>query len=129
MLIVNMTQHPATPEQVEAGVIDLTGEQRDALLDALTFDEMPDQDEIKSRAAFLAELACFADIDEYGEAVPQAAMIGGAPYLMSALEASLKARAVQPLYAFTRRVSTETAGPNGEVVKTNVFRHEGFVRA
>lgn len=26
-------------------------------------------------------------------------------------------------------LSTETACPNGEVVKTNVFRHEGFVRA
>lgn len=129
MLIVNLTQHPATPEQIAAGVTDLAGEQREALLAALTFDEMPDSAEIHSRAELLAELACHADIDEYGDAIPQAAMIGGAPYLMGALEASLKARAVQPLYAFTRRVSTETAGPSGEVVKTNVFRHEGFVPA
>jgi len=54
-------------------------------------------------------------------------MIGGAPYLMSALEAALEAVDLQPVYAFTRREVVERAQPDGSVAKTAVFRFAGWV--
>lgn len=54
-------------------------------------------------------------------------MIGGAPYLMSALESTLKEKGVQPLYAFSERVSVEKTTETGEVIKTSTFQHKGWV--
>ena len=55
-------------------------------------------------------------------------MIGGAPYLMSALERALKQRGVKPLYAFSLRVSEDVLDEStGEVKKTLVFKHLGFL--
>ena len=54
-------------------------------------------------------------------------MIGGAPYLMSALENALMAVGIKPLYSFSERVSMEETIADGTVRKTNVFRHVGFV--
>lgn len=34
---------------------------------------------------------------------------------------------VKPLYSFTERASVESTNEAGEVVKTNVFKHVGFV--
>ncbi len=41
-MIINLTQHAATAEQVAVGVVDLPAEQREALIDALTFESIPD---------------------------------------------------------------------------------------
>lgn len=116
MKIVNLTQHQGAPEQ---GVIDLTGEKKTRLVELLNFVEMPNSLEILQRAEALAQLA----VEEGGEA----AMIGGAPFLMSALEKALKEQGVKPLYAFSRRESVEKKLPNGSVEKVAVFRHRGFV--
>jgi hypothetical protein len=115
MAIVNLTQHAPTPEQVEAGV----GPVIDAALPLLNFQRIPRADELQGRAEALATLA-------EGE---EAAMIGGAPYLMGPLEVALKAVGVKPLYAFTMRQSVEEAQPDGTVKKTQVFKHTGFVEA
>lgn len=130
-MIVNLTQHKATPEQVAQGVVDLPDEVRQALVAALTFDDLPTLAEIEDAADVVAELACQNGIggDDGDSPWPKAAMIGGAPFLMAPLEVALKSRGIKPVYAFSRRESAETTKPDGSVVKTNVFRHVGFVAA
>lgn len=118
--IINLTQHQATPEQVAQGVIDLEPADRDQLRALLTFEEIPSKEEIEQRAAAIAALA-HLDAD--------AAMIGGAPYLMPALSAALKNSLVRPVYAFSKRESMDMAQPDGSVRKVAVFKHIGFVEA
>jgi hypothetical protein len=129
-MILNLTQHAATPEQREAGVIDLPAGQRADLVEALTFVSLPSAVEISERAAFITELACANGLgcDDSDDPHPTAAMIGGAGYLMPALERALTGYGIQPVHAFSQRVSVEAAQPDGTVVKTNVFRHVGWVR-
>jgi hypothetical protein len=118
-MIINLTQHPGTPEQ---GVTDLTGEARERLIELLTFDAIPSRVDILTRAYGIATLGAvmpFAD----------AAMIGGAPYLMAPLEAALRLWGIRPLYAFSLRESVEETMPDGTVKKTAIFRHKGFVEA
>ena len=120
MQIANLTQHPATAEQRAAGVADLPAPDRQRLADLLNFPRPPSHAEIRSRAAGLAALA--------KESGASAAMIGGAPYLMGALERALAGVTITPLYAFTQRESEEQTQPDGSVKKVAVFRHLGFVQ-
>ena len=113
-VIVNLTPHPANAEQEAAGVFDLGGEEVYTLKALLTFDSLPTPEEIEQRADQIAALAVGT-----GASI---ALIGGAPYLMSALERALKASGIRPVYAFTERISTEE-----DEVKTSTFRHAGFV--
>src|SRR5699024_11202078 len=98
MKIINLTQHPATPAQIAARV----EEPRDkkAVQALLTFGELPARSEIDSRAARLATIAA-----EHGA---HNAMIGGAPYLMGALERALAKEGIMPVFAFSKRESVET---------------------
>ena len=126
-MIINLTQHPASVDQIAAGVVDAPD--RDRLAALLTFDALPSAAEIQQRANALASLmvgACPSTVYDSGVV---SAMIGGAPYLMAPLEASLRAIGVTPLYAFSARESIETAHPDGTVKKTAVFKHAGFVAA
>lgn len=123
-MIVNLTQHSATAEQVAAGVIDLPDEAREALIARLTLNELPTRAEIDARCADIATLASLAF-----EQHPAQAMIGGAPWMMAALEAALVNQGIEPMYAFSVRESVEQAQPDGSVKKMNVFRHAGFVPA
>jgi len=124
-VIINLTQHPATPEQVTAGVVEPANKQE--VKDLLTFDKLPTRSEIVSRASQLAHIAVDAHFME-PDGEPMEALIGGAPYLMAPLERELRTRGITPLYAFSRRESVETTDPNGAVVKKSVFKHVGFVR-
>lgn len=117
--ILNLTQHNATAEQKAAGVYDMPADKIGALRMALTFNTLPSQAEIAERAEIIANLAH----TEMGDS----AMIGGAPYLMASLETALKAKGFRVLYSFTARESVETTDENGNVVKTAVFRHVGFI--
>lgn len=114
--ILNLTQHDATLEQMEAGVIEPASKAEIKTL--LTFNEIPTIEDMKQRAERIASLS-----QGYTYA-----MIGGAPYFMSTIEHALKCRGITPLYAFSQRVSVETSNPNGSVTKTFVFKHEGFVQ-
>ncbi|MGQ9671485.1 MAG: hypothetical protein ACUVWY_15215 [Desulfosoma sp.] len=131
MLIINLTQHAATPEQVAAGVVDLQGEELAVLKKALTFESLPSEEKILRRAEFIAELAVQNGLGpDYGDdPIPDAAMIGGAPYLMGSLERALSNRYIRPLYAFSTREVEEQIQPDGSVKKVAVFRHKGFVEA
>lgn len=120
-MIVNLTQHQATPAQVAAGVRDLPRAKRVYLTRLLTFDDVPSPSELVLRAYKIAELAMAAKTRHV--------MIGGAPYFMSYLEDALRGRGITPLYAFSIRKSAEELLDNGTVKKSQVFEHAGFVEA
>jgi hypothetical protein len=119
MKMINLTQHPATAEQAVAGVV----EPRDkaAVQAALTADALPSAQDIRRMADDLAAIAA-----EHGA---DTAMIGGAPWLMGALERALIDRGIAPVYAFSVRESAEAVQPDGSTKKVAVFRHAGFVPA
>jgi hypothetical protein len=115
--ILNLTQHAATLEQVTAGVFE--PKNKVAVSRLLTFDAVPEKNELFERANALANIAA--------ESAATAVMIGGAPFFMSAIEREMKLRGIQCLYAFSRRESVDQRQADGSVVKTQVFRHAGFV--
>lgn len=121
-MILNLTQHPATPEQLAAGVVDLPIKIRQAVIGRLTVDSLPTRQEIEDRCADIAMLAALAF-----DAHPVQAMIGGAPWMMACLESALLDQGIAPVYAFSVRESVEQPQPDGSVRKINVFRHAGFV--
>lgn len=130
-MIINLTQHPATPEQKLQGLVDLQGNELILLKDLLTFDEIPTPNEIADRARLISNLAISNNLGSYIESDEDPlflrAMIGGAPFLMSALESALRAINVSPVYAFSKRISEESLDREGNVTKVNVFRHVGFI--
>lgn len=130
-MIVNLTQHPASADQIAVGVVDLAGEALADLKEALTFGELPDEQEIRARAEHIAELACYNDMggDEGDSPMPQQGMIGGALWLMAPLAAELMARGIEPVFAFSVRETKEQEQSDGSVRKVAVFRHAGFVQA
>ncbi|NP_835589.1 hypothetical protein Rm378p002 [Rhodothermus phage RM378] len=129
MTILNLTQHNPTPEQMEAGVVNLPDDQWNRVKELLTFEEIPDFDQMMSRAWEIAALAAgfFKKSGETEDILLGAAMIGGAPYFMPFLVNALMAFCIIPLFSFTKRVSVEEQQPDGTVVKKTVFRHEGWV--
>lgn len=122
-MILNLTQHPATSEQITAGVVDLSDDRLAVLKALLNFGELPTRSEINDVAQDIAMLAmfCFEPADQ------KQAMIGGAPFLMGALESALLERSIVPVYAFSKRDSVEEVQEDGSVKKINVFRHAGFI--
>ena len=122
-MIINLTQHPATAEQITAGVLDLPPARRASICQLLTFDALPTYDEIEETANSIALIAD-SFLPEEG---PHQAMIGGAPWLMAPLEIALRNQIITPIYAFSKRVSEEQLQPDGTVLKVARFKHEGFV--
>lgn len=126
-MIVNLTQHLVTGEQLAAGVVDLPADQRAILTKALTFESLPTRGEIVAAVEVVAGLAASA-----GPALhilPDAAMIGGAMWLMAPLAAAIESRGIEALFAFSQRESVEEPQADGSIRKTAIFRHVGFVPA
>jgi hypothetical protein len=124
-MILNLTQHPATPDQVAAGVVEPSAEQKAEIKELLTFNSLPNRGEIERRASRLAQLArkiLSERMDLQGQV-----MIGGAPFLMTSLEKALIEEGLRPLYAFSKREVVEEV-QGGKVVKKSVFKHAGFVK-
>ena len=118
MAILNFTQHAATAEQLEAGVIDLMQHDLASLKALLNFVGLPTRDDVYNRAYEIAKLA--------DNLMAETVMVGGAPFLMPVLQKALQMRGITVLYAFSERVSVEKL-VDGVVVKTNEFKHVGFV--
>jgi len=122
-MTLNLTQHPATAEQLAVGVRDVAD--RAALSAMLTFDSLPSPLTVWERAL---EVAALAAAELAGETPgKRVAMIGGAPFLMAPLEAALRERQIAAVYAFSVRASSEETQPDGSVRKVAMFRHAGFV--
>ena len=117
--ILNLTQHPASKEQLEAGVFEPANKEEVKTL--LTFGDIPSISEMGDRAIALMSLS------KKGGA--ETVLIGGAPFFMSTLELVLKENGIKPIYAFSKRESIETTLPSGEVVKKSIFKHIGFVES
>jgi hypothetical protein len=127
-MIINLTQHTATPDQIQTGVIDLPEAHRSKMLNLITFDDLPTKEDMTHRAKFLSELVsnfCFEN--EINDSV--SVMIGGAPYFMTHLEKEFKMNKHEVLYAFSKRVSEEQIQEDGTVKKISFFKHVGFVKA
>lgn len=128
-MILNLTMHAATPDQIAAGVKDLPKELRSRVIVLLTFVEMPDTDydepdnEVRQAAREIAKIA-----SEFFGGQEGAALIGGAPFLLPLLAEELREVGIDPLLAFSRRETVEESQPDGSVRKVAVFRHVGFIR-
>ncbi|TSC65754.1 MAG: hypothetical protein CEO22_369 [Candidatus Berkelbacteria bacterium Gr01-1014_85] len=110
--IFNLTQYAPTNEQLLAGVVEPSCELKVDILSLLTFETPETAMLINLRALELAEIAALSGYES--------AMIGGAPFLMGALERALRNCGITPLYSFTQRRS---------VGKTQIFVHVAWVEA
>lgn len=115
--IINLTNFLATKEQEEQGVVNC--EEIDTIKKLLNFQHQPSSDEIRKRAALIADIA-----SKYGY---KNAMISGAPYLMRPLQEELLNRGITSKFAFSERQSIDKPQPDGSVKKENIFVHKGFV--
>jgi len=129
-MILNLTQHVTTPEQ-EAQLVVEPRMCKTEIKKLLTFEEIPTKEEIEARAEKLAEIAVSEASMYAGETDNKIwitrVMLGGAPYLMGALEKAVRECGFTPVYAFSKRESEEIPQPDGSVKKIAVFRHLGFV--
>lgn len=120
--ILNLTQHMATQDQLDAGVVEPWLEEdnsKEFIQNYLTFQIIPTKEDMIERAKLLADIAIAHKVDKV--------MIGGAPFFMSILEMVLKANNITPLYAFSIRETIVESMVDGSVIKKNVFKHIGFV--
>lgn len=126
-MILNLTQHPATTEQLAQGVVDLPADLRAELGRLLTVDDLPSPNEIWDRCEAIAKLS-WADSLVSDTPITQV-MVGGAPWMMAPLCRALHEVGIEKcLAAFSKRESFERTDPaTGSVTKTAVFRHIGFV--
>jgi hypothetical protein len=155
MTIINLTQHNATQDQIEAGVIDLETSRKESLARLLTIDENTlmnpaIEEEMEARAVAITHLiwpeiqreiamrsASISAEIEKGKTIVAwnlmrhepllHAMIGGFPFLMRFLEKALNQIGVRPLYATSTRIAKEVVNPDGTVTKTSEFKHIGFL--
>lgn len=132
-MILNLTQHTATQEQKAQLVVE-PRMCKDKIRELLTFEEIPTKEEIEARASELAEIAASEASHYAGDTDNMIwitrVMIGGAPYLMGALEKAILECpdwGFRPVYAFSKRESIDQPQPDGSVKKIQVFRHLGFV--
>jgi len=120
MNILNLTQHAATEDQLNAGVIDLQGDLKTALVEAITFPAVYDHEELVSRAKRVVGIVRDSQVD------CQHVMIGGMPSFMPVLQNVLQSAGYRVGYACTDRVSVDVPDGNGGVRKTSVFKHVGM---
>lgn len=131
-LIINLTQHAATPEQIIAGVEDFPAEVRTKLSALLTFNAPPTPHDMRQRAYEIVDLTMENApylLRFQKRAWPTAVMLGGAPYFMPTLAKVLYKSGFAPRYSFSARESADAPQEDGSVVKTTIFRHVGWVAA
>ena len=117
--ILNLTQHEASAEQKEAGVVEPISEIKKRIKFFLTFSSLESVKDMELRAEMLARI-CNDLGFEY-------AMVGGAGYFTPSLVSALLWHGITPLFAFTKRESKEEKMEDGAIRKVSVFHHEGFV--
>lgn len=118
--ILNLTQHAATAEQRDAGVVDLPPDEAARLRALLTFTGLPDAAAVTARAHDIAAL-----VAAHGN---HTAMSAGAPFLMADLCRALIEARIEPVFAFSQRRVEERPLPDGTIERVMLFRHDGFVR-
>jgi transcriptional regulator of NAD metabolism len=152
-MILNLTQHNPSPEQMADGVVD-----PDAALDiqpllTIERDILVAPEPLRSEALdsrvesimgclyrqlsslrkermehALAQSTDMARDNAMQEPIADA-MVGGASYLTERLVRRLRDAGVQPLYALSERVSEEVVQEDGSTRKVSRFNHLGFIEA
>ena len=128
-MILNLTQHNATADQINAGINDLPVDDfQTALKGLLTFPTQYTRADLEYRALQIHELIRDMCGEHFG-APPKHAldgvMIGGMPSFMPVLEATLVSKGIRVGYACTERQSIDKE-IDGKVVKTAIFVHAGM---
>lgn len=149
-MILNLTQHAATPAQIAQGLVDypyrgelqelLTIEEEilsrepwwlaDCLDDkvsdlvniAVTYQAMA-VDEVRPELRGVDKLMAFRD------AISLQVLVGGAPILMERLIPALKREGCIPVHALSARVVEEVPQEDGSVKKVSTFKHIRFMDA
>ena len=128
-MILNLTQHNATKDQIDAGINDLPELYQDFLKKKLTFPVQYDKEMLVSRANTIAKIVeDFIQDTIFNTGVApevEGVMIGGMPSFMPVLEATLVSKGIRVGYACTERQSIDKE-IDGKIVKTAVFVHAGM---
>ena len=122
-MILNLTQHNATKDQQDAGIIDMPVEFQVALKGLLTFTIQYTRADLEYRALQIHELV--RDFCGTSKEVLEGVMIGGMPSFMPVLESVLISKGIKVGYACTERQSVDKE-VDGKVVKTAIFVHAGM---
>jgi hypothetical protein len=96
-MAINLTMNEATQDQLAAGIIEPTKEDKEEIKRLLSCSFPPSFTEICQRAQLLADIA-----NRYDQS---SAMIDGPNFLLSKIELELKYLNIQPIYSF--RFTTE----------------------
>ena len=116
-----MPQHTPAPEQGD--FVRLTNEETARLRALMEFTELPSaHHEVRAAAEAVAEA-----VDHHRSSACRRVVIGGAPFLMCALQTALTERGWEVAYAFSVRESVDVPQTDGSVRKVAVFRHKGWV--
>lgn len=122
-MILNLTQHNATRDQIYAGIIDMPADFQTALKDLLTFPTTYTRKDLEYRALQIHELV--RDFCGTSKEVLEGVMIGGMPSFMPVLESVLISKGIKVGYACTERKSVDKE-VDGKIIKTAVFVHAGM---
>ena len=123
-MILNLTQHNATADQINAGINDLPVDDfQTALKGLLTFPTQYTRADLEYRALQIHELV--RDFCGTSEEVLEGVMIGGMPSFMPVLESVLILKGIKVGYACTERKSVDKE-VDGKIIKTAVFVHAGM---
>lgn len=117
-MIYNFTQHETIPYQKKFNIVDVPNQEY--LKSLLTFDVLPDSDELEKRAILIADYAT--------EIGAKQIMIGGALYLMPYLIDELNKRNIISYFAFSKRVNKEMIVNDETVIKKSKFLMEGLIK-
>jgi hypothetical protein len=109
-MIINLTQYPATSEQLAAGVIDLPADELVVAKALLEFAELPSMDDVDDRADALANLVAMSGLFDEGSPMGTRVMIGGAPFLMEPLSRALRCCGLVPVFAFSHQGFVDAPG-------------------
>lgn len=144
-MILNLTQHMATTEQEEQGLVNV--QDIDKLREILTVnEEVLVSEEATIRYIIDAKVTelintfvfpllveratevCGSSANRIGGAFELSVLVGGMPTLVDALVKRLKEFGCVPMYALSGRVSSAFINEDGSVSKITVFKHIKFLK-
>lgn len=148
--IINATQHQATEDQRQEGVEQFGTHgswDLEDLKQVLTVVGLPTADVLDEKVDLLVKMLedeysqantwCthtyvnYNDVEDipYITTITKSVMLGGYFPLVIKLTETLKSKGWKVVFSHTERQSVESVNDAGEVVKTAVFKHVGFVEA
>ena len=119
MTIINLTQHDATQDQLDAGVVNLIGEAAYKLKQAYRFNYVPSAEEKNRRVREIVQIAIDCKAEK--------ALLDGPAWLTSALERELAVHEISAVYSFSMYPIIMTMEGDGTLVKRQRIKHMTFI--